>query len=242
MKARQRTPLWLICDVAACLRLHIALGVLAMAVRCFLPKDRSKSPSPDGIVWLTAWQTGCESLLRWVIARQAFRLCGLDPRLCRSFPIAEARTSLAWQARLRAMLRMYDNMTVLARRRARRIRERSGEDSTIPDPAADLPGPDPANPAAMIFSRRPLVRSGASTRSHPAAIRGPPWPSGNRENTSPAPCRSIGEVAGVCVRQSKRPALSSGPSQFRSGEPYSPSASIAVSRPSASPNSMPGSA
>ncbi|HEY7800168.1 MAG TPA: hypothetical protein VIA80_15485, partial [Hyphomonadaceae bacterium] len=62
MKGRTRTPLWLICDVSACLRLHIALGILALAVRRFWPRHRP--PTVEGIVWITAWQAGCEALLR----------------------------------------------------------------------------------------------------------------------------------------------------------------------------------
>ena len=115
-----KPPLWLICDVPVWLRLHIALGLLAMAVRRFLPKRRP--PTPEGIVWIASWQAGCEALLRWVITRQAFRLCGLDPKLARSLAIGEAQTSRAWTARGRTFLRMYSNMNALARRWARRIR------------------------------------------------------------------------------------------------------------------------
>ena len=105
MKGRRHTPLWLICDVPACLRLHIALGILALAVRRFWPRHRP--PTPEGIVWITLWQAGCEALLRWAIARQAFRLCGLDPRRCRSLRIGEAKNSFAWCARNRTFLDMY---------------------------------------------------------------------------------------------------------------------------------------
>src|SRR5262249_15267371 len=84
MKCRSITSLCLICDVAACQRLHLALGFLAMAVRRFLPKYATRPPSPEGIAWITAWQAGCERLLRWVIARHALRFCGLDPNLAYS--------------------------------------------------------------------------------------------------------------------------------------------------------------
>lgn len=148
MKARQRTPLWLICDVSAWLRLHLALGVLAMAVRRFLPKNSSKPPSREGIVWLCAWQAGCEALLRWVIARQAFRLCGLDPKLARSRPMSEARNSFAWCARNRAFIRMYETMTACARRLAGRIREAmAGKPSA---PAHGQPAPAHIAPALVI--------------------------------------------------------------------------------------------
>ena len=169
MKARQRTPLWLICDVSACLRLHLALGMLALAVRRFLPRNSARAPTPEGIVWITVWQAGCEALLRWVIARQAFRLCGLDPRRCRSLPIAEAQNSFAWAARGRAMLLMYDNMTAIARRWARRIKATMAvKPSTFPDALRAL--------APLLLS--PFFVFAHAPAAVPAGqrIRAPPWP------------------------------------------------------------------
>ncbi|HEX5007308.1 MAG TPA: hypothetical protein VFV70_09365, partial [Hyphomonadaceae bacterium] len=64
-----------------------------------------------------------QALLRWVIARQAFRLCGLDPKLARIQPLSEAKGSLAWHARNRTFVRIYRTMTLCARRLARRIVE-----------------------------------------------------------------------------------------------------------------------
>ncbi len=190
MKGKQRTPLWLICDVSACLRLHIAMAILLMVIRRFLPRHRP--PTPEGIAWITAWQAGCERLLRWAIARQAFRLCGLDPNLARNFEISEAQNSFAWVARGRAFIHMYETMTAIARRWAKRIRECTddSDDSGTPIPATAIPAtifriPNP-NPANFRIPKNP-------------AIRGPPRLLADSRNTSPAPCRSIGEVAGVCV-------------------------------------------
>ena len=122
-RMKGKTPLWLICDVSACLRLHGALVILALAMRWFIPRNKSRGISREGVIWITVWLAACEILLRWVIARQAFRLCGLDPRNARTFRIAEARSSTAWAIRGRDLARMYEAMTVYARRWARRIRQ-----------------------------------------------------------------------------------------------------------------------
>jgi hypothetical protein len=193
MKGKQRLPLWLICDVAACLRLHLAIVVLAMAVRRFLPRYRP--PTPEGIAWITVWQACCESLLRWVIARQAFRLCGLDPKRARTFAIGEAASSFSWYARNRSFLHMYDSMTAIARRWAKRIKT-----------AMAAKPPRPSAAVSEISSHAARVVALCIATPAGQRIRAPPWPPCIPDNTSPAPCRSTGEVAGVCAPQRKRPA------------------------------------
>jgi hypothetical protein len=164
MKGKQ--PLWLICDVSACLRLHLALAILGMAVRRFLPRNATRPPGPEGVAWISIWQAACEALLRWVIARQAFRLCGLDPGRARIQPMSEARTSLAWYARNAAFIRMYESMTACARRLARRIAG-SVEESSGPN----LSNPDPANFQTPDF--RPPDHLPAAPAGQ--RIRAPPW-------------------------------------------------------------------
>jgi hypothetical protein len=152
MKGRQHTPLWLICDVPAFLRLHIALGILALAVQRFWPRHRP--PTPEGIVWLTLWQAGCEALLRWAIARQAFRLCGLDPKLARIQLASEAKDSFSWYARNRTFLDMYDSMTAIARRWARRIRAAMAKTACL----APVVAPPPRRLAASSPRRLAVFR------------------------------------------------------------------------------------
>jgi len=190
-----KTPLWLLCDVAACLRLHLALAVLGLAMRRFMPraKMRQKPVSPEGVVWLTVWLACCERLLRWVIARQAFRLCGLDPNLARSCHVSEARSSEAWSVRGRSFARIYARMTVHARRWARRIREAmAAKPAAVPRACCAL---------ASLVSSSPFFVVTPAAAAAPAGqrIRAPPWPTATSGNTSPAPCRSTGEVAGVCA-------------------------------------------
>jgi hypothetical protein len=192
MKGKQRTPLWLICDVAPCLRLHVALGILALAVRRFLPRHSCRPPSEEGVVWLTAWLSGCETLLRWVIARQAFRLCGLDPRRCRPHPVRGAANSRVWYARLHVMLHMYDSMTVLARRWAKRIRARDVDfrirNPDLPNPA-NFHNPTPSSPDPSNFR----------ITGFRVTIRGPPACSGYRLPTADCFAARASEAAGVCA-------------------------------------------
>jgi hypothetical protein len=163
-----KTPLWFICDVSACLRLHGALVILALAMRWFIPRNKSRGVSREGVVWITVWLAACEILLRWVIARQAFRLCGLDPRQARTFRISEARSSSAWAIRGRDLARMYEAMTLYARRWARRIRAVMAAKPSAPAGEQSIPLlSSPFFFAAAVFS---LAATPAGLR-----IRAPPW-------------------------------------------------------------------
>jgi hypothetical protein len=162
-------------------------------MRWFIPRNKSRGVSREGVVWITVWLAACEILLRWVIARQAFRLCGLDPRNARTFRIGEARSSTAWAIRGRDLARMYEAMTLYARRWARRIRAVMAAKPAAPAGEQSVPLlsllSSPFFFAAAVFS---LAATPAGLR-----IRAPPWLPRKPENPSPAPCRSIGEVAGV---------------------------------------------
>ena len=121
---RLRLPLWLICDSAAALRLWGGLALFFLVLRRVLPRGRLRPfLSPEAAAWLIEILALCESLLRWVIARQAFRLCGLDPARARLVLLAGAETPLAWHVRHRTFRRRLNAMTACARTQARRIRQ-----------------------------------------------------------------------------------------------------------------------
>ena len=190
MKGQTRFPLWLICDVAAAIRLALATWLLSYCVRRYWPKHAKKQPTPEGIASISLALSCAEALLRWAIVRQAMRACGLDPRTVRLFQLPQATSSFTWQARCRTFLRLIENMTLYARRWAKRIKAALAARPPRPSAAAAAFEISPA--AARVISLCAAVPAGQR-------IRAPPWLLANSTNTSPAPCRSIGEVAGVCA-------------------------------------------
>lgn len=181
MKGKAPIPLWLICDVSACMRLHIALGLLAVSILRFMPKRSTRPVTSEGIAWLTVWQATAEALLRWAIARHAFRLCGLDPGCARIQLRSEAKDSFAWQARTRTFIHIYETMTACARRLARRIR---AAQATV----ASRGCPQSLAPSLLSIPRCVLPAfSLAVCALTPAGqrIRAPPWPASTHQTHRP---------------------------------------------------------
>ena len=178
MKGKAPIPLWLICDVSACMRLHIALGLLAVSILRFMPKRSTRPVTSEGIAWLTVWQATAEALLRWAIARHACRLCGLDPGCARIQLRSEAKDSLAWQARVKVFIHIYETMTACARRLARRIRAAQAAKATRPlAPSSLIPISD-YEPSAPSFAACALMPAGQR-------IRAPPWPASTLKTPRP---------------------------------------------------------
>src|SRR5262245_34452025 len=125
MKGRIRTPLWLICDVSAALRLALATWLLTWCLRRYWP--RTRPPTRTGAASLSLALSYAEALVRWAILRQAMRSCGLDPRAVPIIQLSLATNALSWRARCRVFIRLAGNMTVYARRWASRIRELSSK-------------------------------------------------------------------------------------------------------------------
>jgi hypothetical protein len=185
-----RFPLWLICDAAAALRLALATCLLSLHVRLYWPKHATQSPSAEGIACICVGLACCEALLRWAIMRQAFRVCGRDPRAVRIFRLPLAASSFTWQARCRTFLRLIQNMSRYARRWAERIHACGDDDEfRIPNPAvstnpsnpSNFRNPNPSNPDPSNF--RMLIS---------VAIRGPPRLTHTRRlptASRPAPAR-----------------------------------------------------
>ena len=219
MKGKAPIPLWLICDVSACMRLHIALGLLAVCILRFMPKRSTRPVTSEGIAWLTVWQATAEALLRWAIARHAFRLCGLDPKQIRIQLRSEAKDSFAWQIRTRTFIHIYETMTACARRLARRIRAaQAARSASCGRPPSLAPSPL-SIPRCVLpaFSLAVCAVTPAGQR-----IRAPPWPASTHQTHRPrlagSPARSRAFVRGPTGSNSEnshKPLTESFPAQGR---------------------------
>ena len=161
-----RFPLWLICDTAAALRLVLATCMLSLHVRLYWPKHATRAPSAEGIACISVGLACCEALLRWAILRQAFRACGRDPGAVRFVRLPPPASSFSWLARCRTFMRLLRNMTLYARRWAKRLSESGGDEFRIPDP-------DPSNPS-NFQNPNPTNPTNFQIRNMSATIRGPP--------------------------------------------------------------------
>ena len=171
MKGRTRTPLWLICDVSAAIRLALATWMLTRCIRAYWP--RTRPPTRKGAASISLALCCAEALLRWAIMRQALRYCGRDPREARLFQLPLACNSFCWQARCAAFIRMAGDMTLYARRWARRMNTAPATSPVIPDGASDL------LLSSTFFVFTPAVAAAPAGQR----IRAPPWRLANTSNT-----------------------------------------------------------
>ena len=136
---KPRAPLWLICDPTASVRLGLVIGLLYFGCCRFM--QGNKPPGAYGSAWVTVFLSVAEALLRWAIARQARRLCGLSPRGVPIFVPTEPKTPQVWLARLSTFIAMVKTIDACARRLARRMKEAlAAEPPSIPatQPAASV--------------------------------------------------------------------------------------------------------
>jgi hypothetical protein len=190
--------------------------LFALVQQLFLPRSQQRNQprpflSPDAAAWLIETLAVAESLLRWAILRQAFRLCGLAPSTARYIHLKGADTPEAWAVRRRTLLAMLRTMSAHARSQAARIREALAGNlarAARPDAPADFTASGSGLrttifrqasfstiPTTTIFSGTtirtiPTILPGATTTIFlaPVAIRGPPWPELHRKS-QPDPTR-----------------------------------------------------
>ena len=121
----RRLPLWLVCDVASFVGVMISFWIFFarfIAASHRLEKD-PRCSATDDFPLLADLLAGAEAMLEHALLRRAFKLAGLSPNLVRIPDIAPATSQRSFCRRLRGYLATIGNLTVLAPRRAKRLKQ-----------------------------------------------------------------------------------------------------------------------
>ena len=120
----RRLPLWLVCDVASFVGVMISFWIFfARFSEATHRLEKDPRCARTDLPLLAHLLAAAEAMLEHAILRRAFKLAGLRPGEVRIPDIMPAKNRHAFCHRLRAYLDAIDNLTVLAVRRARRLRQ-----------------------------------------------------------------------------------------------------------------------
>jgi len=120
----RRLPLWLVCDVASFVGVMISFWIFfARFSEATARLEKDPRCAKADFPLLAHLLAAAEAMLEHAILRRAFKLAGLRPGEVRIPDFMPARHRRSFCRRLRAYLDAIDNLTVLAARRAKRLRQ-----------------------------------------------------------------------------------------------------------------------
>ena len=120
----RRLPLWLVCDVASFVGVMISFWIFfARFAEASIRLEKDPRCAKADLPLLASLLAGAEAMLEHALLRRAFKLAGLRPGDVRIPDLAPPASRQSFCRRLRGYLAAIGNLTVLAKRRAKALRQ-----------------------------------------------------------------------------------------------------------------------